>query len=107
MDELKAIKELREDQSRVVLTADKGVAMVIMDVKHYMEKALCLLGDSSTYRTIPKDPTKKLKIGILKDVKQTGGLKGSTYCRLYPTSAVPPKFYGLPKIHKGGTPSGP
>ena len=26
------------------------------------------------------------------------------YKQLYPTSAVPPKFYGLPKIHKTGTP---
>ena len=108
MDEFKAIKELRKDQSRVVLTADKGVAMVIMDKKDYTDKALCLLVDSRTYRTIPKDPTTKFKnkpIGLLKDIKQTGGLKDSTYCRLYSTSAVPPKFYGLPKIHKVGIPS--
>ena len=35
MEEFKAIKELREDQSRVVLTADKWVAMVIMDKKDW------------------------------------------------------------------------
>ena len=107
VDELKAIEELREDQSRVVLTVDKGVAMVIMDKKEYMDKAIGLLSDTNTYRTIPKDPTNKLKnklIGILKDIKQTGGLKDSTYCKVYPTSAVPPKFYGLPKINKVGTP---
>ena len=33
MQEFKAIKELREDQSRVVLTVHKGMAMVIMDKK--------------------------------------------------------------------------
>ena len=93
-----------------MLTADKGVAMVIMDKKDYTDKACCLLGDSSTYRIIPKDPTYKLKnklIGLLKDIKLTGGLKDSTYHRLYRTSAVPQKFYGLPKIHKVGTPSFP
>ena len=82
-----------------MLTADKGVEMVIMDKKDYTDKAFGLLGDSSTYRTISKDPTNKFKnklIGILNDIKQTGGLKDSTYHRLYPTSAVPPKFYGLP-----------
>ena len=103
MGEFKAIKELREDQSRIVFTADKGVAMVTMNKKGYIDKAFCLLGDSSMYRTIPKDPTNKVKnklIGILKGIKQTGGLKDSTYFRLYPTSAVPPKFYGLSKIHK-------
>ena len=102
MEEFKAIKELREDQSRVILTADKGVAMVIMDKKDYMEKALSLLADSNTYRTIPYDPTNKLKNKLI-----AGGLKDSAYCKMYPTSAVLPKFYGLPKIHKVGTPSGP
>ena len=94
MDEFKAVKELRKDQSRVVLTVDKGVAMVLIDKKDYTDKALCLLGDSSTYRTISKDPTNKLKnklIGILKDIKQTGVCKDSTYHRSYPTSAVPLK----------------
>ena len=61
MEDFKAIRELSEDQSRVILTADKGVAMVIMDKKDYTEKALSLLADSNTYRIIPKDPTNQLK----------------------------------------------
>ena len=36
--------------------------------------------------------------------KEDLGLKDTTYCKVYPTSAVPSKFYGLPKIHKVGTP---
>ena len=109
-EEFKAIKELREDQTRIVLTVDKGVAMVIMDKQQYMDKATALLQDTNTYRIIPKDPTNKLKnkiIGIRRDIKQTGGLKDTTYCKVYPTSAVPPKFYGLPKIHNVGTPLRP
>ena len=85
---------------------DKWVAVVIMDKKEYMDKAIGLLSDTNTYSTISKDPTNKLKnklIGILEDIKQTGGLKDSTYYKMYPTSAVPPKFYGLPKIHKTDT----
>ena len=31
----------------------------------------------------------------------------STYKRLYPTGAGSPKFYGLPKVHKAGTPLRP
>ena len=102
-EEFKAITELRQDQSRIVLTVNKGVAMVIMDKQQYTDKATALLKDTNTYRTIPKDPTNKLKnklIGTLRDIKQTGGLKDTTYHKVYPTSAVPPKFYGLPKIHK-------
>ena len=77
-----------------------------MQQKGLHRQGIWLLGDSSTYRTILKDPTNKLKnklIGMLKDIKQTDGLKDSTYCKLYPTSAVPAKFCGLPKIHKVGT----
>ena len=31
----------------------------------------------------------------------------NTYRRLYPTGAVPPKYYGLPKVHKPVMPLGP
>ena len=106
----KALTELKQDQSRVVLTADKGVAMVIMDQQDYTNKAQTLLQDTNTYKVLPKDPTSYLKnklITLLKDMKQTGGLSTQKYKQLYPTSAVPHKFYGLPKIHKTGTPLDP
>ena len=58
-------------------------------------------------KILSKDPTNRLKnklIQTLKDIKQTGGLSNLKYKQLYPTSAVPPKFNGLPKIHRFGTP---
>ena len=97
-------------QLQVVLTVDKGVAMVIMDQEDYTNKALTLLKDPNTYKVLPKDPTIQLKnklIFLLKDIKQTGGLSINKCKQLYPTSALPPKFYGLPKIHKTGTPLRP
>ena len=110
MEEHRAIKQLREDQSRVILTADKGVAMVIMDKQDYMDKVLNLLSDTSTHRILNKDPINKLKkklIQTLKDIKQTGELSDQSYRKMYATSAVPPKFYGIPKIHKVGIPLRP
>ena len=106
----RALAQLKKDNSRVVLTADKGVAMVIMDQEDYTNKAQALLRDTNTYKVLTKDPTSQLKnklISLLKDIKQTGGLTTHKYKQLYPTSAVPPKFYGLPKIHKTGTPLRP
>ena len=94
----------------MVLTVDKGVAMVIMDQEDYNIKALTLLQDTNTYEVLPKDPTSQLKnkfISLLKDIKQTGGLGTNKFKQLYPTSAVPPKFYGLSKIQKTGTPLRP
>ena len=97
----RALKQLKQDSNRVVLTADKGVAMVIMDQQDYNNKAQALLQDTNTYKVLHKDPTPQLRnklITLLKNIKQTGGLSTQKYKQLYPTSAVPPKFYGLPKI---------
>jgi len=44
---------------------------------------------------------------VLQKIKEEEGIDQITYRRLYPTTEVPPKFYGLPKIHKVGTPLRP
>ena len=46
--EVQALVELKKDQSRVILTADKGVAIVIMDKEDFQEKAKALLEDQGT-----------------------------------------------------------
>ena len=56
--EMEAIKQLKADKNRVILTADKGVALVILEKKDYIEKAKQLLEDTNTYITIQTDPTK-------------------------------------------------
>ena len=91
------------------LKADKGVAMVIMDRQDYINKANQLL-NQDTYKVITKDPTNTIKnklINILKNIKTKTGLGTNTYKSMYPTGCVPPKFYGLPKIHKPDTPLRP
>ena len=108
----KALTELKQDTSRVVLTADKGVAMVIMDKQDYYNKSSTLLQDANTYKVLNKDPTNSLKnklITILKDIKQTGDLNNNKYKQLYPTSTVPhPNSMAFPKfIHTVGTPLRP
>ena len=80
-DEHRDIEELREDQSRVILAADKGVAMVVMEKQDYTDKALILLCDTSTYNNINEDPTMRLRNSLitkLKDIKQKGGLEGKS-----------------------------
>ena len=106
----RALTQLKKDTSRVVLEADKGVAMVIMDQEDYTNKANTLLQDTNTYKVLKRDPTNSLKnklITILKDIKQTGTLSISKYKQLYPTSAVPPSSMAFTKIHKVGTPLRP
>ena len=87
----------------MVLTADKGMAMVIMDQQDYTNKANILLQDTNTYKVLKKDPTNSLKnklITIVKDIKQTGSLNNTKYKQLYPTSAVPPDSMAFPKSIK-------
>ena len=105
-EEYKALQELKKDKERIILTADKGVALVIMNKNDYITKWEELL-TTSTYKQIPEDPTNRHKarlINILKNIKSEGGLNEDSYKKMYPTGAVSSKYYGLPKIHKAGTP---
>ena len=42
-EEIKALGELKRDKGSTILAADKGVAMVVLDKKDYLEKAKELL----------------------------------------------------------------
>ena len=53
--------QIKRDNSRLVLIADEGVAMVVMDKKDYMDKATNLL-EQLTYRFLPAYPTNKCKV---------------------------------------------
>ena len=102
--EKKALKELRKDQDRMVLTADKGVDLVVMDIKDYQDKIEGLLA-TQAYRTITTDPTNRLKVQLilkLRRIKRETNMEEGMYRSMYPTGCTAPKFYGLPKIHKQG-----
>ena len=93
-----ALRELKRDRDLIVLTADKGVTMVIMDSKDYINKANSLL-NQNTYRSIPRDPTNSIKnkqINILKRVKNQTGLDSNTYKSMYITGCVPPSSMASP-----------
>ena len=108
-EETRAMKELKKDQDRMVLTADKGVSMVVTDRVDYEKKSEELLSQS-TYRVLPPDSTTKQKnklIAILKTIKSEGGINDNIYKGLYPTGISTPKYYGLPKVHKEGVPLRP
>ena len=93
----------------MILTADKGVSLVVMDKEDYIEKSEELLS-KTTYKILPSDPTTRHKnklITLLKSIKAEGGIQENTYKKLYPPGACSPKYYGLPKVHKTGIPLRP
>ena len=94
-----AIRELKRDRDHIVLTADKGVAMVIMDRQDYISKANNLLSQKP-YKTIQWDPTNTIKnklITILKWVKSQTGLITQTYKAMYPMGCVSPSSVASPR----------
>ena len=71
---LRAISNLRKDNTIVILPADKGNSTAVMDRKEYTEKIQNMLSDES-YRPLKKDPTMKLERTIdttLKKLEETG-----------------------------------
>ena len=76
------LQSSRKDQSRVILTVHKGVAIVIMNKEEYQEKAKALLEDQGTYKALKTDPTGRLKskmINLLKKIKSEGGIDEILY----------------------------
>ena len=97
---MKASKQLKADKYWMVLPADKGKALEVLDRKEYIRKARDLLNDTNTYRTIQSDPTNKLKnklIDILRKIKADTRMQENIYRRMYPTGASSPKFYWASK----------
>ena len=92
--ERRGIAQLKKDKDRLVLTADKGVAMVVIDKKDYIHKAKELLGQLA-YRKLDRDPTSRIKVKLitkLKTIKKETRLDEGMHKIMYLTSCVPPKF---------------
>ena len=93
----------------MILGADKGRATVILDRSEYKQKISKLLEDKDTYEILKKDPTNAYKTKLVNILRKWRGksISDSLYFRIYPTSDLAPKFYGLPKIHKTQVPLRP
>ena len=82
-----------------------------MDTEEYHQKCKTLLSDSNTYKKLGKrDPTARFKkelVSVLQSIEHEGAINRVEYRKLYPTAENPPKFYGLPKVHKANTPLRP
>ena len=97
------LSRAKTDKDKMILNADKGVALVVMDRQDSIRKAKELLEDTNTYRPIQSDPINKLKtklVNTLKKIKADTGMNDNMYRRKYLTGTSSPKFDGLPKIHE-------
>ena len=67
-EEAKGIQDLKRDKERIVLTADKGVSMVVIDKEDYIRKSEELLHQPS-YKESPSDPTTNHKNRLISLLK--------------------------------------
>ena len=70
-DEYQVLKEMKKGNTRMVLTADKGVSLVVVDGEDYIQKSEELLHQPN-YKILQSDPTNKYKnklISLLKSIK--------------------------------------
>ena len=104
-----ALKNLKEDESIVVLSMDKGRASVVMDTDTYRAKMSTLI-ENGPYQLLNKDPTDRLTRKLsekLLNLKRSGYLSEAVYNKIRPRHKQPPRIYGLPKIHKADVPLRP
>ncbi|XP_077551639.1 uncharacterized protein LOC144165714 [Haemaphysalis longicornis] len=110
-DQRRAIKTLRDNTDIAVLPADKGNATVIMNRSDYDDKVHALLSDGDTYTRLDEDPTSKLQRdlqNLLADVfRVIPAQHKPLYYKLLCHNGSAPALYGVPKIHKPGTPLRP
>ena len=85
------LAQLKEEKDRDILTADKGVAMVVMHREVYVTKAHALLAQPA-YRLLPQNPTNKIKAQLitkLRKIKKDNNLEEGMYKAMYPTGCIP------------------
>ena len=102
-NEIKALKNLSRDKTRLVIQSDKGNCTVVMDRSDYDSKVRSLLNDEKTYKVLKKDPTAKIERDLnrmLLRLKRENKIDETLYKYLHSSDGLPPRFYGLPKVHK-------
>lgn len=106
----KSRKFLKENPQLIVTTSDKGNVTVIMHREEYNNKLMELINDTEVYSELPSNPTNKYQT---KNNKLIGELKKKKFItdqqakQLTTYNAVPPRMYGLPKVHKENCPLRP
>ena len=104
-----SLTKLQKDKSVMILPADKGRTTVILDKSDYVKKCYEHI-DNGPYKRLKRDPTETIKKDtrtILLTLNREGFIADMLYYKLRPSDTPPPRFYGLPKVHKQGIPIRP
>ena len=101
-----SLKSLQQNENIIILPADKGRATVVLDKEDYIKKCNEHL-TSGPYTILKRDPTRSVVSKVTKkliELRDNNLIEQQEYFKFKSTGTQPPRFYGLPKIHKDGTP---
>ena len=64
------LENLRKDKDCIIVTADKGVALVVLDKTEYIRKHEALLQDHSVYQHLSKDTSTTIHKELIKILQE-------------------------------------
>ena len=105
--ERRALKDLKQNKDIVIKQADKGAAVVVMNLHDYIREALRQLQDTNYYQKLPRSTTlvnHEIVSNIVKSMYEAGEIGKKCYRYLTEFEPRTSRFYLLPKIHKGKFP---
>uniref|UniRef100_A0A803JBV1 Reverse transcriptase domain-containing protein n=1 Tax=Xenopus tropicalis TaxID=8364 RepID=A0A803JBV1_XENTR len=94
---------MRNDKQLIIRPADKGGAIVLLDLKYYRNELLQQLSDSLVYEKLTCDPTLQFKLKLDTELEQAmiaGWIDKACYEFLTTQFPKCPLIYTLPKVHK-------
>jgi len=94
-EQLHSIRRLNDNLDIIVLKADKGNAMVIMNTSNYDSKLLDLIS-SSAYKPLTKNPINAITSLVTKAIKSSSLAHNILKCFI-PHNPQTPRIYGKPK----------
>ena len=107
IEERKAISGPKNNQDIVIKPADKGSSVVVLNTTDYIKEATSQLSNNTFYNKLDSDPTLKHNMEvkkILDEMLARNEIDITCYNYLYNEKPRTPRFYLLPKIHKGKIP---
>ena len=105
-----ALEGLKNRTDLVICKADKGGAVVLMEVGDYITEAERQLTDRSFYKKVQENPTSlhaALVNNAIDQLKNRHLLEAKMAEKLKASHPRTPRFYLLPKIHKANNPGRP
>ena len=97
------LKRLQKKEKIVILRADKGNSVVIVNKDDYMNGIMDIINDRSKFKKLSTGPilNRENKLQrFLRELENKGKIDSEIYGKIYPIGSQPARIYGLPKIHK-------